>query len=356
MPQRLRFAVIGTGLMGCEHLRHLAVLPDVEVVACADPHAPSRDAARLLAPGARQFSDYREMLDSREFDALVIATPNHTHAEVLDAVFDTALHVLIEKPLATTLTDARRVARRAEHHRGVFWVGLEYRYSAPMLRLVKELRSGRAGRLQMLSIREHRQPFLPKVGDWNRFSRNTGGTLVEKCCHFFDLMRLITAAEPVRIFASGGQNVNHLDERYDGATPDILDNAFVIVDFPGGVRAMLDLCMFAEAGLNHEDIVLVGDRGKLQCLLPQGMLIIGDRASAAVQRSVVEIDPELHKLGAHYGATYGELAQFCAAIRNGTRAEVTADDGLRCVAMGAAAHLSIERGTPVEFAEVMHSA
>jgi predicted dehydrogenase len=341
--------------MGCEHLRHLAVLNDVSVVACADPHAGSRQQAAQLAPQAELFDDYRALLARTELDAVIIATPNHTHAAVLEAVFDTNLHVLVEKPLCTTLADARRVAQRAAQHRGLFWVGLEYRYSAPMLRLVDELRSGRAGTLQMLSIREHRQPFLPKVGDWNRFSRNTGGTLVEKCCHFFDLMRLITAAEPLRIFASGGQNVNHLDERYDGATPDILDNAFVIVDFPNNVRAMLDLCMFAEAGLNHEDIVLVGDRGKLQCLLPQGMLITGDRATGSVQRSVVDIDPELQKLGAHYGATYGELSRFCAAIRDGTPAEVWAEDGLQSVAMGVAAHLSIERGAPVDFAEVLNA-
>ena len=89
----------------------------------------------------------------------------------------------------------------------------------------------------MLTIREHRYPFLGKVGDWNRFNRNTGGTLVEKCCHFFDLMRLIIGQEPV--LASGAADVNHQDELYDGATPDILDNAYVVVDFDGGVRACL---------------------------------------------------------------------------------------------------------------------
>jgi predicted dehydrogenase len=354
MNQRLRFAVIGTGLMGCEHLRHLAVLPDIDVVACADPDAGSRRQAAMLAPDAELYEDYHALLGRRELDAVIIATPNFTHASVLDAVLDTSLHVLIEKPLCTTLQDARRVAERARSHKGVFWVGLEYRYSEPLLRLVDELRSGRAGRLQMLSIREHRQPFLPKVGDWNRFSRNTGGTLVEKCCHFFDLMRLITAAEPLRIYASGGQNVNHLDERYDGETPDILDNAFVTVDFPGGVRAMLDLCMFAEAGLNHEDIVIVGDRGKLQCLLPQGTIVIGDRATRGVQRHPVAMDPKILELGGHYGATYGELKRFCAAIRLGTRAEVTADDGLRSVAMGIAAHLSIDQGRPIDFVEVLN--
>ena len=98
----------------------------------------------------------------------------------------------------------------------------------------------------MLTIREHRFPFLEKVGDWNRFNANSGGTFVEKCCHFFDLMRLILKSDPVRVMASGGQAVNHLNETYDGQVPDIWDHGYVIVDFASGARAMLELCMFAE--------------------------------------------------------------------------------------------------------------
>lgn len=54
------------------------------------------------------------------------------------------------------------------------------------------------------------------MDNWNRFNRNSGGTLVEKCCHFFDLMNLILRAKPLRVLASGAQDVNHLDERYNG--------------------------------------------------------------------------------------------------------------------------------------------
>ncbi len=106
----------------------------------------------------------------------------------------------------------------------------------------------------MLAIREHRFPFLEKVGDWNRFARNTGGTLVEKCCHFFDLMNLISRQRPTVVYGSGGMDVNHLGERYDGEQPDILDNAYVVVDFAGGARGLLDLCMFAEHSTNEMEI------------------------------------------------------------------------------------------------------
>jgi predicted dehydrogenase len=55
-----------------------------------------------------------------------------------------------------------------------------------------------------------------QVNNWNRFNKNSGGTLVEKCCHFFDLMTLIANSRPVRVMASGAQDINHLDEIYDG--------------------------------------------------------------------------------------------------------------------------------------------
>ena len=83
------------------------------------------------------------------------------------------------------------------------------------------------GGTKMLSIREHRFPFLPKVDNWNRFNKNSGGTFVEKCCHFFDLMRLITKSNPTKIMASGGQAVNHLKENYSGLVPDIWDLSLI---------------------------------------------------------------------------------------------------------------------------------
>ena len=78
------------------------------------------------------------------------------------------------------------------------------------------------GALRMLAVREHRFPFLHKVGDWNRFSRNTGGTMVEKCCHFFDLMNRLAGESPDRVFASGGQDVNHLLKRQQQADDQVL--------------------------------------------------------------------------------------------------------------------------------------
>ncbi len=207
----------------------------------------------------------------------------------------------------------------------------------------------------MVAIREHRFPFLVKVNDWNRFSANTGGTLVEKCCHFFDLMSLIIGERPIRVSASGSQDVNHLDEAYDGKTPDVLDNAFVIVDFAGGQRAMLDLCMFADATFNQEEVSAVGPKGKVEALMPESVIRRGRRGEhwiGSVEIEKIE-DASIAHEGLHHGSSFIEHVRFLAAIRGEQEVEVTLEDGLWSVAVGAAAHKSIAEGRPVLLEELI---
>jgi len=359
----IRFGIVGAGMMGQEHIANLAALPGVRVVALSDPDAAMREQAAARAGGdVAVFTDHRDLVAAGGVDAVIVASPNHTHRTVLDDLWLDGLHLFVEKPLCTTIADCLAVRDRAARHDGLVWVGLEYRYMPAVDLLLRRVRAGDAGRVRMVSIREHRYPFLMKVGDWNRFDRNTGGTLVEKCCHFFDLMNLVLDERPVRVYASGAQDVNHLDEVYDGEVPDILDNAYVVVDYPSGARAALDLCMFAEGSRWEQELVAVGDAGKLEADLPGFMelargrraeLVVGSRGPEwPVEMRAVEDDPEIRYLGGHHGASYVELARFRDAIRADTAPEVTVDDGLWSVAMGVAAHRSIDEGRPVDLAEL----
>jgi predicted dehydrogenase len=340
-------------MMGCEHIRNLALVDGAEVTAIADPHETSRGWGRDFAgEGVEVYADHREMLRRAPIDAVVIASPNFTHYEVLRDVFRTEKHVLVEKPLCTEVEDCHRVLEAAAKHRGVVWVGMEYRYMRAVDDLIRRVHGGAAGRLRMLAIREHRLPFLPKVGDWNRFNRNTGGTLVEKCCHFFDLMNLITRQRPLRVYASGAQDVNHLDESYGGETPDIIDNAYAVVDFAGGARALLDLCMFAENSRHEVEIAATGDRGKVEAFVPAHTVVVSRRDGSAAETHTFALPPEVRYAGAHHGATYYEHLAFLAAVRSGGAPAVSAADGALAVAVGAAAELSIRERRPVELGEL----
>ena len=360
-----RYAMLGCGMMGQEHLRNMALLPEIEVAAIFEPDEAMRAKSHALAPSATLAPSMEALLALPDLDALVITSPNHCHTAQLEAIVAARnIPVLVEKPVATHLSEVERLRTLARAAQAPVWTAMEYRYMPAITRFVQEAHSAQAtGELVMLSIREHRYPFLHKVGDWNRFNRNTGGTLVEKCCHFFDLMRLVMGDNPVRLFASGGQNHNHRDERYGGEQPDILDNAFVVLDFPGQRRALLDLCMFAEGSRYQEEISLVGPVGKLECKVPGpsrfwpgdqrgeqpvAQLTVSPRNGAPPSVLDVPVDPALLAAGDHNGSTFYQHQKFLDVVCGRGNVEVSLHDGIAAVVIGLAAEHSAQTGAVVD--------
>ncbi len=348
--------------MGREHLSNLALLPATNVAAIFEPDAGMAAQAQAMAPGTKMVGSIAELLAVDALDALIIASPNHCHAAQLIQIAATrALPVLVEKPLFTDPADGPALAALGASYGAPIWVAMEYRYMPPIAALLDRVESATGGPL-MLSIREHRFPFLPKVGDWNRFNRYTGGTLVEKCCHFFDLMRFILKSEPVRIVASAGQDVNHLDEDYGGEPPDIWDGAYVIVDFASGSRAMLELCMYAEGSRYQEEISAVGPGGKIEAFVPGPgrfwpthlgeapvpQVIVSPRNPKGPQVVEIPVDPTILDAGDHNGSTFYQHARFLELVRGGGSPEVSLMDGARAVAMGLAAQEAARTGNAIK--------
>jgi myo-inositol 2-dehydrogenase/D-chiro-inositol 1-dehydrogenase len=359
MGDVIRYGLVGTGMMGVEHIQNLLITPGTELVAIADPVETSRGWAKSALGGrpVREYQTADELAAAGGIDAVIVASPNHTHRATLEPLFKAGVHILCEKPLATTVPDAKWIVDQARASSKLFWTAMEYRFMPPVAEFIREVHEHKVGRLRMLSIREHRFPFLVKVGDWNRFSANTGGTMVEKCCHFFDLMRLIVKSEPVRVFCSGGMDVNHVGERYEQGVPDIIDNSYTVVDFENGVRAMLDLCMFADGAEEQEEITAVGGEARLDVFIPSGNIVYSPRVGfmnpKKVERRTVEVDEAALKAGSHHGSTYYQHQEFANAIRTGHPPIVSAHDGLMAVAMGAAAERSAAEKRVVTIAEML---
>ncbi|CAN4127677.1 unnamed protein product [Withania somnifera] len=309
--------------MGREHLINLYHLKNegVAVVCIADPHLPSQNLAESFDWPLQVFTGHKQLLESGLCDVVVVSTPIMTHYENL---MDIINH---PKPHQCFGGEAFVIDAAKTRSDMLVQVGLEYRYMPPVAKLIDIVKEGALGQVKMVSIREHRFPFLVKVNNLNRFNCNTGGTLVEKCCHFFDLLRLFIGANPVRVMASGAMDVNHKDEVYDGRVPYIIDNAYVIVEFDNGCRDMLDLCMFAEGSKNEQDISVVGDIGK-------SIVRWGTRAEG---RNGVQT-----------------LLAKDKRIKGKQAPAVGLHDGLVSVAIGVAAQLSIKKGRSVMIVEVMH--
>jgi predicted dehydrogenase len=364
----VNYGIIGCGMMAREHIANINLLPLGRVTVVYDPVRELAETCAVLAgkDGAAAQAVVADTLDDflafSDLDAVVIVSPNHLHARQLrEVVSKRPLPILCEKPLYTVPADRDALDALFKGYPHPVWVAMEYRYMPPVAALIEQAEQATGG-ISMLTIREHRFPFLPKIGDWNRFNANTGGTLVEKCCHFFDLMRLILKAEPVRVMASAGQALNHKDETYGGKTPDIWDNGYVIVDFDSGARAMLELCMFAEGSRFQEEISAVGPKGKIECLVPGPgrfwpaklgpapvpQLIISPRAPQGPITMDIPVDPTLLNAGDHNGSTFYQHQRFNAVVRGQGSVEVTVSDGAKAVAIGIAAQDSARLGQAVE--------
>jgi predicted dehydrogenase len=359
MTKKIKYGIIGAGSMGREHIRNIAIIEGAEVIGLSDPHNNSlQESLSLLGNDIPTFNNHNELVNANLADAYIVSSPNFTHIDILKDIIVSNKHLLIEKPLCTTTNDCKEFKDLTKNYPAIIWTAMEYRYMPPVQKMIKEIHNNTIGKLYMLSIREHRFPFLKKVNDWNRFAINSGGTLVEKCCHFFDLMRLITQSEPIKVFASGHQNVNHLDEKYEGKTPDIIDNAYVVIDFKNGARGLLDLCMFAENSEYQEELCAVGKIGKIDTGVPSHQsgisssnLRIGLRENNEVKIEKIEVDKKILEVGHHHGSTYYEHKAFIKAIQNNLLPEVSLNDGLKAVAIGEAAELSIKEERVVLMSE-----
>jgi len=358
-----QYGLIGCGMMGEEHIRFVNLLDGARVAHLYDP-VPERAqiAAELAGEGVIIYDSLEDIVLAQDVDALIIASPNYLHAEQLTQIAALrTLPILCEKPLYVDPSQESAIRALQTRYAAPIWVAMEYRYMPPLVEFKSKLNAVTGG-VDMLSLREHRYPFLKKVGDWNRFNKNTGGTLVEKCCHFFDLMRYLLDADPVRVMASAGQINNHLDEVYEGRTSDIWDGGFVILDFDTGARACLELCMFAGGSMWNEEISAVGKRGKLECKIPAPGRFWPDDEKSAAHPLIIEsprhpinpvtreihIDEAILKEGDHHGSTFFQHQKFLDLV-NGktTKPDVSLEDGLRAVKIGLAAQQSAMTGAAV---------
>jgi predicted dehydrogenase len=176
-------------------------------------------------------------------------------------------------------------------------------------------------------------------------------------------MRLITKSNPIKIMASGGQAVNHLKEDYSGSVPDIWDHGYVIVEFENNMKAMLELCMFAEGSKYQEEISITGEAGKVEAFIPGparfwpkklgappiSKIVVSSRDKSVLKELEVPVDKKILEAGDHNGSTFYQHQKFMLVVDGKIPPEVTLDDGIWAVRMGHAAQASAETGQVVNF-------
>ena len=363
---KYKFNIIGTGMMGIEHLRVTYLEGRATIHGIYDPNPRSVAAAQGALSQIdsnselKVYNDLESVCMDPEVDGLIISTPNFSHISVIREAIKSKKHILLEKPMATTIPDAHEIYSIAKNYPAVFQIGLQYRYKAMYVDAIQEaLNHRKLGDIKMIHILEHRYPFLDKVKQWNKFNQYSGGTLVEKCCHYFDLMNLFAQSRPTKVYATGSMAVNFRTFEYSGRKSDILDNAVVSVDYENGVRAGFTLCMFSPQF--YEELMLCGDEGHLRTyesidFLPGPKqktyleIKVGEKSTSRISQPCY---PTYIEQSGHDGATFFEHKYFIDTIEGSKRSVATAEEGFWSIVVGYAAQKSIELGGPIKINELL---
>ena len=358
-------AIIGTGTIGQEHMYVATLLGRARVHGIYDSQVQSMDSAEknfkdYSDQSLIRYADLASACSDPEVDALMICTPNYTHADVLKVAMRSGKPIFLEKPMATTLVDADAIVKANDAYPSFIQIGLQYRYKAQYIEAFHEVQQRTSvGVIKTITMSEYRPPFLDKVGQWNKFNQYSGGTLVEKCCHYFDLINLLADAIPVRVYASGGQAVNFLDFQKDGVPADIDDHAFVIIDYTNGVRANFTLNMFCHDFT--EEMVVTGDRGRLvanelfnvhQQQPSKATIVLEKGEWGASKQTDVTYAREIEKSG-HHGATYYEHVAFVDQLDGKACESATPVQGLWSMIVASAAQHSIKTQQAVDIRAFM---
>lgn len=363
-PPALQWVVVGTGMMGREHIQACWILGQAEIYGIYDPSEESIAATLALferanRPPPRRFVSLEEIAADATVDAVIISTPNYTHKTIFDQLEHSGLPMLIEKPMATTLDDALYLANAARRHPAVIQMGMQYRYKSQYQLALQTLRAGSLGDIKMVSMSEYRPPFLNKIDQWNKFEKYSGGTLVEKCCHYFDLINQFAGAFPARVFAFGGQAVNFLDFQYGGDASDIHDHAMVMIEFENHVIAQFTLNMFSRE--LSEELHVGGSEGRLHAR-EDASFDPNKKSRANIKIEVPGhpyydgVDctyPEPIELAGHYGSTLFEHDRFVRQSQGEVADAATIEQGLWAIITASMAQRAIETRSVVDVRQAL---
>lgn len=335
------------GLMGCGHiaqlvhLRVLTRLPDVELVALAEPDPHLREQACRQAPAAVAFSDYPELLERSGVEAVVICLPNALHAAAAVAAMERGKHVYLEKPMATDIDEAQTVLTAWQRAGVVGMMGFNYRFHPLYQRMRQHIQSGRLGELVgMRSV--FCTPARP-LPTWKQSRHSGGGVLLDLASHHVDLVRFFFGQE-VREVSVALRSQRSED---DTATLQLrLDDGLLVQSF------------FSMNAVDEDCFEIYGTAGKLAVNRYLSLDVEFTDPAPNFSRlkrwgqgltSLIRSRHLLNKIlaPAREPSYQAALSQFIAAVRNRRPASPDFVDGYRSLAVIAAAEESARTGQVV---------
>ena len=217
----IKVAVIGVGNMGRHHARVYREMAEAELAAVADTNAEAVEAIADLER-TRAYTNYKVMLDQERPEAVTVAVPTQHHYRVVMDALSARCHVLVEKPIAATVSEGLGMIAAAREADRVLMVGHIERYNPAILELKHLLDTGEAGDIFQVHSRRI-GPFPDQVKDV--------GVIIDLATHDLDVMRYLVGREPVRVCAESRRHIHTLHE----------DLCVGTITFENGVLGLLEI-------------------------------------------------------------------------------------------------------------------
>src|ERR1017187_3171304 len=248
-------AVVGCGVWGREILQTLSRLPNAPVVAVCDNYEAAFRRAKESAPNAETFTDFRKLLEKKEVQAVMVATPSHLHREIVEAALAAGKHVYCEAPLAANVEDAQAIARAAKAAVKVnFQSGLQMRSNPQRHFLLPFIRSGATGKNVMARSQWHKKqslrraaanPEREKAINWQISAVTSPGLMGELVIHQLDMIRWLLNTRPMAV-SGWGSTLLWKDGR------DVADTVQALFEFPDGVNYCADAALTTSFDSSYE--------------------------------------------------------------------------------------------------------
>ena len=317
----MKVAVIGVGSMGKNHARVYSELPEAELVAVADADQ-KLVAATAEKHGAHAYTDYREMLEKEKPDAVSIVVPTAMHEEVGLAALEAGAHVLMEKPIAATVEEGRRLIEKARAVKKQIMVGHIVRFNPAMQALKQKLADGDLGRIFQVFCRRA-GPFPARIRDV--------GVVVDLAPHDVDVMRFLIGAEPLRVYAETEQRI-HTDHE---------DLVWGLLRFPDGVVGSLEINWLTPTKIR--EVLVLGERGLFRIddltqdlYFYENAQVNADLWPALKTLKGVSEGHMIRYAIQRYEPLKAELQAFLGAVKEDKPVPVSGEDGLEALRLALA--------------------
>ncbi|MBS1958212.1 MAG: Gfo/Idh/MocA family oxidoreductase [Bdellovibrionales bacterium] len=352
----LKGAVIGYGFISGKghipsYLDRARKSGDVKIVAVADICEERRKLAAKALPEAKIYSDYQSLLkaESAVLDFVDISTPPCDHAKIAKAAMDAGLHVLCEKPLTTTLEEARDLLNHAVQSKRVLFPAHNYKH-APVVKTIREIiQSGKIGEVRNVALSTYRNTHAKGVTEWNTnwrrdFKYSGGGIAMDHGSHSFYLTFEWLGAYPTAITA---KMTNQEPQKYDTE-----DNFSTVVTFPTGLA---NCNLTWTAGVRKVIYAIQGTKGAITVDDDDMQVAIQEKtdgpdvAQGAIRWNVEKTMISSDWMDASHVTWFNALFdQFKTAIETDDYAGKEAKEAYRCVEMITKAYESARNGCKEE--------